>query len=176
MSALESGSVGGTEFPRGTKNLRPVCPRQPPCSGSCNAWREAGLLEGLTNCGGQRPSQKAVGHLRAISPLPGPSPVSPERYMGTWSVQRQRDNQNDLQRARALQGSLPLQEGKTPHSTPTGQPLPRRAPHGTSAQPGPLTFFEHSVSLLSPLAGPDLPLSARRAMFPLSCLSLWEGR
>lgn len=176
MSALESGSVGETEFPRRTKNLRPSVLKATPCSGGCNAWRKAGLLEELTNCGGRRPSQKAVGHLRAISPLPGPSPVPPQQYMGAWYVQRQRDSQNDFQRARVLQGSLPLQEGKTPHSTPTEQPLPHRAPHGTSAQPGLLTFFEHSVSLLSPLAGPDLPLSAQRAMFPLSCLSLWEGR
>lgn len=57
-----------------------------------------------------------------------------------------------------------------------GSPSPAECPHSPSGWPGPLTFFEHSVSLLSPLAGPDLPWSAQRAMFSLPCLSLWEGR
>lgn len=70
------------------------------------------------------------------------------------------------------QRSLPLQEGKTPafHSHGTAPP-PQSAPRH-QCQPGPLTFFEHSVSLLSPLAGPDLPLGARRAMFPLSSVPM----
>lgn len=57
---------------------------------------------------------------------------------------------------------------------PRGQALSRRAPRGPHGQPGPLTFFEHSGSLLSALAGPDLAPSAWRAVVPLS-LSLSTG-
>ena len=57
-----------------------------------------------------------------------------------------------------------------------GTAPPPQSAHGTRDQPGPLTLFEHSISLLYPLAGPDLPLSAWRAMFPLSCPSLQKER
>lgn len=175
MSAPESGSAGGTGLRSGTKpspqgahdNLHVQVVAMP--AGRLGSWRSlptdwggGGLPEGCWTPESQLPSSR---------PLSGATRAAP----GGVACPEAEGNQNALHRAGAAE-EPPLQEGETPHSTPMGQPLPRSAPaRGTRAQPGPLTFFEHSVSLLSPLAGPDLPLGARRAMFPLSSLSLREG-
>lgn len=119
----------------------------------------------------RRPSQEAAGHLRAVSPPQVSCPLPPDALSRGEGAARM--TSKELGRCR--RASL-CTKGKTLHSSLMGQPLPPRAPHGTSGESGPFAFFAHSVSLLSPLAGPDLPLSAQRAMSPLSCLSLREGR
>lgn len=49
-------------------------------------------------------------------------------------------------------------EGEDPTFHSHGDGLsPCSMPHSTSSRSEPLTFFEHSISLLSPLAGPDMP-------------------
>lgn len=70
----------------------------------------------------------------------------------------------------------PPAEGEDPAFHSHGaSPAPQRVPPGTSGHSGPLAFFEHSVPLLSPLASPELPWSAWRTLFPLSCHSPREG-
>lgn len=130
--------------------------------GASGLWRMRDLAQG---------SQTLEGNHTSPSRLSTTTGVGPALSRGRG------DGQVAVQRARVLQGRASrCRRGKTRHTTPTGTaPLPQST-HGPSGQPGPLTLFEHSVPLLSALAVPDLPRSAWRAMFPLSCLSLREGR
>lgn len=122
----------------------------------------AGRLEGLPSCGGCE--TLAQGSRTSESDHPSSSPLS------TVTRQTQEGKGMTSMELGAAEGGDP-----TFHSHGDSSTL-CRAPHGTGGQPRPLTFFEHSVSLLSPLAGPDPPRSAWRAMFRLSCLSLRAGR
>lgn len=65
-------------------------------------------------------------------------------------------------------------EGEDPtfHSHGDGR-SPCSVPHGTRGQSEPLTFSEHSISLLFPLAGPDMPQSAGEPC-PLSLVLLYR--
>lgn len=91
----------------------------------------------------------------------GPLSTATDRHMREGSVQRgERTGAGRPREPGCCGAESPSAEGERPafHSHRTG--LPRRAPLRSSSQPGPLTFFKQSVSLLSSLAGPDLPRSA----------------
>lgn len=124
-------------------------------------WRVRGLAQGGH-------------HLRAIPPLlQAPSPPPPEwdqlcPEAGGWT--------GGHPKHRVLQGTAPLcRRGKPRIPLPRGQTLSRGAPPAAPvASPGPLEFSEHSVPLLSALAGPDLPPKCQESHIP-SLLSLSTG-
>lgn len=112
--------------------------------------------------------------MRAIPPLlQAPSPLPPEwdelcPEAGVWTGCHPKH--------RVLQGTAPLcRRGKPRIPLPRGQTLSRGVPPAAPvASLGPLAFSEHSMPLLSALAGPDLPLECQESHIP-SLLSLSTG-
>ena len=101
--------------------------------------------------------------MRAIPPLlQAPSPLPPEwdelcPEAGVWTGCHPKH--------RVLQGTAPLcRRGKPRIPLPRGQTLSCGVPPAAPvASLGPLAFSEHSMPLLSALAGPDLPLECQES-------------
>lgn len=134
------------------RTLSRTCPEHYPCPG---ATEDCSSGEKTLDCG---TSQQRVTQDPAQSSSTFSVPTATSSACRNASCPEAGGGLSDLRRARELQDrAAPFHGGGRPHiPSPGDGPSPCRVHHGTSGPSGPLTFFQHSVSLLSPLASPEL--------------------